>query len=51
MIDTANEIVAEAERKAQEETTLSAAEVISLALTAGFAAVGGGSIFLLLAII
>ena len=42
MIDRANEFVDEAERKAKE-TTLSAAEVISLALTAGFVAVGGGS--------
>lgn len=50
MIDRANEFVDEAERKAKE-TTLSAAEVISLALTAGFVAVGGGSLLLMLAII
>ena len=41
MIDKANEFVAEAKQKAQEETTLSAAEVISLALMAGFVAVSG----------
>ena len=49
MIDTATEIVSEAEQKAQE-TTFGATEIISLALTAGGAGAAGATRLLIVEI-
>ncbi len=50
MTDKAIEVVSKAAEKGRE-TTLNAAEVISLMLTAGFVAIGGGSLLLIIAVI
>ena len=50
MTDKAIEVVSKAAEKGQE-TTLSAAEVMTLALMVGFAVIGGLPLLLMLAII
>jgi hypothetical protein len=50
MIDKANKLVSEAEQRAQR-FVWGAPEVITLLLSAGFVAMGGGALLLMLAII